>query len=144
MQLKILFAKMCVILFKPQCVNPYKRPDDLTNSAATRNRAFGAHHHVKQEWCETSEKNLRNGWRPELWSISGPKMTQKLGLWGLYSTHLLKQLKLTCKSRLMQNQWKLFEKMTKDWNLDLFWDPKWPKNWASEAHILHTSKSSYN
>ena len=44
----------------------------------------------------------------------------------------------------MQNQWKIFEKMTKDWNFDLFGGPKWPKNWASEAHILHTSKSTYN
>ena len=94
----------------------------------------------------------------------------------------------------MQNQWKSFEKMTGDLNLDLFWGQKWDKNgplrpifstplkilamsmwsntdvkpvktvrendqrlqywliwganwsqnWASEAHILHTFKSSYN
>ena len=31
-----------------------------------------------------------------------------------------------------------------DQNFDLFGDPKWPPKWASEAHILHTSKSSYN
>ena len=34
--------------------------------------------------------------------------------------------------------------MTKDQNFDLFVGPNWPKNWASEAHILHTSKSSCN
>ena len=26
----------------------------------------------------------------------------------------------------------------------LIWGPKWPQNWASEAHILHTSKSTWN
>ena len=26
----------------------------------------------------------------------------------------------------------------------LIWGPKWPKNWTSEAHILHTSKSTCN
>ena len=31
-----------------------------------------------------------------------------------------------------------------DPNFYLFWDPKWPQNWASEAHILHTAKSSHN
>ena len=34
--------------------------------------------------------------------------------------------------------------MTKDRNFDLFGGPKWPKNWASEAHILHTSESNWN
>ena len=29
-------------------------------------------------------------------------------------------------------------------NFYLFWDPKWPENWTSEAHILHTSKSTCN
>ena len=38
----------------------------------------------------------------------------------------------------------MFEKITKDRNYDLFWGPKWPKNWSSEAHILHTSKSTCN
>ena len=33
-----------------------------------------------------------------------------------------------------------FEKMTEDRNFDLFGDP----NWASVAHILHTSKSTWN
>ena len=33
----------------------------------------------------------------------------------------------------------LFEKRTKNQNFRLFWDPKCTKNWASEAHILHTS-----
>ena len=26
----------------------------------------------------------------------------------------------------------------------LIWGPKWPKNWSSEAHILHISKSTWN
>ena len=36
--------------------------------------------------------------------------------------------------------------MTEDQNFYLFWRPKWPKNWTTEAHtcILHTSKSTCN
>ena len=37
-----------------------------------------------------------------------------------------------------------FLEMTKDRNFDLFGGPKWPKYWASEAHILHTYKSTWN
>ena len=44
----------------------------------------------------------------------------------------------------MWYQWKLFENMTKNLNHFLFWGPKWPANWASEANIQHTSKSSSN
>ena len=32
-----------------------------------------------------------------------------------------------------------FGGMTKDRNFGLLYGPKWPKNWTSEAHILHTS-----
>ena len=35
-------------------------------------------------------------------------------------------------------------KITKDRNFDLFGGPKWHKNRASEAHILHTCKSTCN
>ena len=38
----------------------------------------------------------------------------------------------------------MFEKMTKDRNFYLFWGPKSPQNWASDAHIVHTSKSTCN
>ena len=41
----------------------------------------------------------------------------------------------------MWNQWKIFEKMTKDLNHVLFGGPKWPGKWASEADIQHTSKN---
>ena len=44
----------------------------------------------------------------------------------------------------MWNKWKIFEKMTKDLNHVLFWGPKWPRNWASEADSQHTSKSTSN
>ena len=44
----------------------------------------------------------------------------------------------------MWNQWKIFEKITKDLNHVLFWGLKWPRNWASEAIIQHISKSSSN
>ena len=42
------------------------------------------------------------------------------------------------------NQWKLFEKITKDLNLDLFLGPKWSQNWASAAHIPHIAESTCN
>ena len=44
----------------------------------------------------------------------------------------------------MRNQWKLFKNMTKEWNFDPFWGPKWPDNQAPGAYILRTSKSNYN
>ena len=34
--------------------------------------------------------------------------------------------------------------MTEDLNYDLFGGPNWPENWASEADIQHTTKSSSN
>ena len=40
----------------------------------------------------------------------------------------------------MWNQWKLFEKMTKDLNSDYFV----AQNWVSEAHIPHTTESTWN
>ena len=44
----------------------------------------------------------------------------------------------------MWNQRKIFEDMTKDLNHVLFGGLKWPRNWASESDIQHTSKSSSN
>ena len=38
----------------------------------------------------------------------------------------------------------IFWENDQDRNFDLFGGPKWPQNWASEAHILHTSKSTWN
>ena len=67
----------------------------------------------------------------------------------LFNTPLM-SLKLTCKPRLMRNQWKLFEK--KDRNFCLFWGPKWPQKldlwgpystWGGGALLL-TYKNSSN
>ena len=39
----------------------------------------------------------------------------------------------------------VFEKNnTKERNFDLLWGPKWPYNWATEAHFPHTSKTTCN
>ena len=38
----------------------------------------------------------------------------------------------------------MFEKMAEDRDFDLFGGPKWPKSWASVAHILHPYKSTWN
>ena len=110
----------------------YKRPDGLTSSAATLTlgpeiEPLG---HIIEIHIKVPPLNLR----PEIWSIWGLKMTRKYGLWGQYSTHW----------RLMQIQWKLFAKMTKDRNFYLFLGPKVAKNWASEAHILHKFESTCN
>ena len=34
--------------------------------------------------------------------------------------------------------------MTKELNFDLFEGPKWSQDWAAEAHIPHTAKSTCN
>ena len=44
----------------------------------------------------------------------------------------------------MWNQWKIFEKITKDLKHVPFWGPKWLGSWRSEANIQHTSKDSSN
>ena len=82
------------------------------------------------------ESNWEHDWRPELWSISGPQNDSEIGpLRPIFNT----PLKVAQIDMLTTNQWKMFENITKDRNYDLFWDPKWPKNWASEVHILHIS-----
>ena len=50
-------------------------------------------------------------------------------------------LTIICKRARM---WKLFEKVTKHQNVDLLWGPKWPRNWAFEAHIIRISERSSN
>ena len=45
---------------------------------------------------------------------------------------------------MVWNQWKLSEKTIKDSNFDLFWGPKWPQNWASEAQTPHAAESTCN
>ena len=71
-------------------------------------------------------------------------MTQKLGHWGPYSPHIWKYLEWACEAILLWNQCKRFEKVTKHQKFFLLWDPKWPRNWAFDAHILHISESSSN
>ena len=40
---------------------------------------------------------------------------------------------------MMQNEWKMFKKMTEDKNFYLFGSQEWPENQASEAHVQHNS-----
>ena len=42
-----------------------------------------------------------------------------------------------CKTKMLRNQWTIFEKMTEDLNYDLFWGPKWLGNRASETNVQH-------
>ena len=46
--------------------------------------------HVKQYWCEASENVLRKWPNTRILTSLGPKMAQKLGIWGPYCTHLWK------------------------------------------------------
>ena len=57
---------------------------------------------------------------------------------------IFQYLQWACEAIMMWNQWKLFEKVTKVQNFDILWGPKWPKNWAFEAHIVHISESCSN
>ena len=58
--------------------------------------------------------------------------------------HPLKVARISMKKNIDGNQWKRFEKMTKDQNSDLFGGPKWLEDQASETHMQHASKSSSN
>ena len=71
------------------------------------------------------------------------KMTWKLGLWGQYSTPL-KVAQIDMHTKTDAQPVEIFWENDQDRNFDLFGGPKWPQNWASEAHILHTSKSTWN
>ena len=97
-------------------------------------------------WSNTDAKPVKTFWendqRPEFLLILGPKMAPKLGLWGPYFTHHWKYLQWVCEAILMWNHRKLFEKVTKVQNFDLLWGPKWPTNWAFEAHVVHISESN--
>ena len=97
-------------------LNKTPRPDGLTSSIASGSTPWNTpkhfpSKHVKQEGCETSGKYLRKWLKTWLMFYFGPKMTQKLGLWGQYT---------------------------------YFGAQNWPKNWTSEAHILHTSENTCN
>ena len=99
-------------------------------------------------WSNTVVKPVKTFWEsdqtPEIFLTLGPKMAQKLDLWGPYFTHLWNWLQCAYKARLMWIQTKRFNKIFKNLNFDSFWGPKWPQIWASGAPLLHTYKSSSN
>ena len=97
--------------------------------------------YVHQDWCG---KFWKNDQRPEFLLILGPKVAHQLGLWGPNSPHIEKYLQWACEAILMWKEWKLFEKVTKHQHFYLLWGPKWPRNWAFDAHIEHISESSSN
>ena len=94
-------------------------------------------------WNNTDVKPMiwENDQKPEFLFNWRSKMSPKLGPRGPYSTHRWKYLQWACESILM---WSPFEKLTKVQNFDLLWCPKWPKNGAFEALIVHISESSPN
>ena len=83
-----------------------------------------------------------NDQRPVFWLIWGPKVAQKNGpLRPIFSTHL-KVLGMSMWSNTVVKPVKTFWEITKHQKFFLLWGPKWPRNWAFEAHILHISESS--
>ena len=72
----------------------------------------------------------------------GAQSGLKIGLLKPTFSSPLKVLRMSMWSNNDVKPVKIFEKMTWDQNFHLFWDPKWSQNWASEAQIQHTSKSS--
>ena len=79
-----------------------------------------------------------NDQRPEFSLIWGPKVAQKLGLWGPYSPHIYKYLQWACEAILLWNQWKLFEKVTKHQKFFLLWAQNGPEI-GSLRPIFYTS-----
>ena len=113
-----------------------------------RNRAFGAHHwnthkstpnkHAKQKLSETNVKYLRK-WlnlRPELWSIWRPKITRKVDLWGQHTYESSSNWRVH--EDWCETSGKVLRKWPNNGICTYSGGPKWPNNWASDAHILHT------
>ena len=107
------------------------------------------------DWCETVETLGGNDENSKIWPICGPKLARynqaPRKLRKLFDKHLQKYLQQVCKSSFVWIKWKFFQKIFGNLhcypfspNFDLFGRPKWPKNRASEAHILHISKINPN
>ena len=61
----------------------------------------------------------------------------------IFSTYL-KVLAMSIWSNTDVKPVKYFWKVMKHQNFDLFWGPKWPRNWTFGAHIVHISENSSN
>ena len=98
-----------------------------------------------EDWCDTSEKMLRKWPKTGIFCNFGAQSGPKIGpLRTIFSTQYLQWTRWTLEAKLMWNQWKHFEKVTKYQTFDLIWGPKRPRNWAFEAHNFHISASSFN
>ena len=83
--------------------------------------------HVNQDWCKTNGNFLKKWPKTRIYTYLGTQSDPKIGLlMPIYSTHLNKFASMW--SNILGNQWKLFEKITKDQNFHVFWDPKWPQS----------------
>ena len=99
---------------------------------------------MHQDWCATSEKFLRKWPKTGMLTYLGAQSGPKIGpLRPIFYTHL-KVLGMSMWSNTVVKPVKTFEKETKHQKFFLLWGPKWPRNWAFEAHILHISESSSN
>ena len=99
-------------------------------------------------YTKTDVQPVGNFWendeRPEFLLFflaqSGPKIGP---LRPIFSTHI-KVLGMSMWSNTVVKPLKTFWEITKHQKFVLLWVPKWPRNWAFEAHILHISEGSSN
>ena len=138
-KLLLLFEKMTknlnhVLFWGPKWPQNWDSRDDIQHiSTSTSNW------HVNQFWCESSEKMRK--WQKTGIFIRGPSIGP---LRPIFHTPL-KVLGMSMWGNTDVKHVKtFFEKMTKELNFYLFGVPKLPQNWASVAHIPHTSESNCN
>ena len=83
-----------------------------------------------------------NDQRSEFLTYFGVQSGPKIGpLRPIFSTHL-KVLAMCMWSNTdvkpVETSWENYQRT------EFWWGPKWPRNWASEAHIPHTAESTCN
>ena len=98
---------------------------------------------MKQDWCGSRE-NWHNKKKLNFDSFRCPYGPQN---W-VCGAHFPHTTKRTCNDHVKRYWCETSENVLRKWPkttiLDLFWGHKWPRNWASEAYISHTSKSTCN
>ena len=134
------------------------RPNKLhcNFSPRPRKRAVGTHHwnthkgtpnkHVKQEWCESNGKYLRKWTKTCIMIYFGTQNDPEIGPpRPIFNTPLkVAQVDMYTKIDVKPTSGNFLRKWPKTLSFTYFGGPKWPKNSASEAHILRTSKNTRN
>ena len=103
--------------------------------------------HVNQDWCRTSGKFWKNDGRPEFFHLFGGPKLPIIWTSEAHILHTSKMLAMSMWKMLMWNQWKVFEKMTKDRNFNLiegsqwgFWGPYSTHHWKYSTYNTHVKQ----